>query len=207
MRLVTPGALAVVMLATLTLVPLRAGTVVDPGAPFKGLAGQLLVASPTMGDPHFTRTVIYMVRHTDEGALGVVVNRPIVDVPLARLLRDLGLEPGRAEGTVRVHYGGPVEPARGVVLHTSDYSGPGTVRVTGGFALTTEPSIFNDIAAGGGPRRSLFVLGYAGWASGQLEAEIDAHAWVTAPADEALLFDADYGTKWERAMARQTIRL
>lgn len=199
--------LAALILAPVTLTLVSAGKAVGPLAQFRSLAGQLLVASPRMEDPRFTRTVIYMVRHTGQGALGVIVNRPMAEVPLARVLRDLGLAPGEVQGDVRVHYGGPVERARGLVLHTRDYAGAGTVSVKDGFSLTTEPSILRDIAGGAGPRRALFALGYAGWGPGQLDAEIDAGAWVTAPADEALLFDGDDRTKWERAMARQTIRL
>ncbi len=172
-----------------------------------GLAGQLLVARADMTDPRFARAVIYLVSHDSRGAMGLVVNRPVVEVPLARVLQELGLDTTGVAGNVRVHYGGPVERARGFVLHTADYAGPGTLRVDGAIALSWEPDIFRAIAAGRGPVRRLFALGYAGWGPGQLEAEINAGAWVTVPADEALVFDDDSAGKWERATSRQTIKL
>ncbi len=180
---------------------------VERVVPGQSLAGQLLVATAGLNDPRFSHTVVYMVSHGVDGAMGVVVNRPMVEVPLARLLADLGMPSEGVTGDVRVHYGGPVDRARGVVLHTADYSGKGTVRVTDTVALTPDPGIVRDIALGAGPRRGLFLLGYAGWAPGQLEAEIDAGAWITVSADEGLLFDSDYRSKWDRAMARRAIRL
>jgi putative transcriptional regulator len=123
------------------------------------------------------------------------------------LLRRFGLDPRQAaEGQVRVHYGGPVQRQRAFVLHTPDYSAEGTVRA-GALALTTDPGILSAMAAGTGPRRALFAVGHAGWAPGQLEREIEEGYWFTAPADDALVFDADHATKWERATARRRITL
>jgi putative transcriptional regulator len=153
------------------------------------------------------RTVIYMVHHDAGGAMGLVVNRPLGDTPLAALLEGLGIEGNGVKGGVRLHYGGPVEPRRGLVLHTSDYASEGTRVVGGGIAITVGTAILRAIGAGTGPRRSLVALGYAGWAPGQLEGEIAAGAWVVVPADEGLVFDQDYEKKWDRAMARRTIQL
>ncbi len=171
------------------------------------LTGQLLLATPQILDPRFMRTVIYMVRHDGGGAMGLVLNRPMVEIPLARVLEQLGIESKDASGTVRTHYGGPVDRTRSFVLHTDDYVGSSTLRVTGGVAMTWQPEIWRAIAAGTGPRRSLFVLGHSGWAPGQLEAEMSAGHWVAVPADEALVFDDDYDGKWPRAMARRAIKL
>ncbi len=201
---------AVVATALLALAPMicaGASQAAEQGAPAPSLAGRLLVATPGMSDPRFVGTVIYMVRQGDNGALGLVVNRPLAEVPLAKLLTELGLDAAGATGSIRIHYGGPVEQARGLVLHTTDYVGQSTVPVKGSMALTSEPEVLQALAAGRGPRRSLFSLGYAGWAPGQLEAEIDAGAWVTVPADEALVFDDDYAGKWRRAISRRGVDL
>jgi putative transcriptional regulator len=183
----------------------RGPTAVNPKA--DSTTGQFLVATTELRDPRFVRTVVYMVQHDTRGAMGLVVNRPLGDVPLAVLLDRLGMNGDTASGDMRVHYGGPVEPTRGFVLHTTDYTSQGTQVVHDGIAITSQAEIFRAISAGKGPRRSLFALGYAGWAAGQLEGEIAAGAWVVVPADEALVFDQDYQRKWERAMARRSITL
>ena len=175
-----------------------------------GLAGQFLVATDTLRDPRFARTVIYMVRHDASGAMGLVVNRPVRDMPLAPLLRQFGLDDRGATGSVRAHYGGPVEIGQGFMLHSAEYATQGTERVAGDIALTPTPGVLSalgDLARGAGPRKSLFAVGYAGWAPGQLEGEIERGAWITVPADEALLFDEDPARKWDRAMARRRITI
>jgi len=173
-----------------------------------GLAGQLLVATPELEGPTFTRTVIYMVRHDARtGAMGLIVNRPLGEVPMAVLLRQSGLPDEGAKGSVRLHMGGPVEATRIFVLHTDDYAGPDTVKVGSGVAITSDASILKSIAEGKGPRRARFTLGYAGWAPGQLEAEMKAGYWIVVPSDDAILFDDAYETKWDRAMARRRINL
>jgi putative transcriptional regulator len=171
------------------------------------LTGRLLVATDRVDDPRFVRTVIYLVRHDESGAMGLVVNRPMGEVPLSRLLADLGLDAAGVSGEVRVHYGGPVDPARGLVLHSDDYRGVGTVVLRDSVALTAQSGIFRDMAAGRGPSRSLFALGHAGWAPGQLEAELAAGAWVAVRADAGLVFDPDHEEKWRRAMARRGVDL
>jgi putative transcriptional regulator len=172
------------------------------------LAGQLLVATSELEDPRFSRTVIYMVRHDARtGAMGLVVNRQLGEVPMAVLLKQSGLPSAGAKGSVRLHVGGPVEATRIVVLHTDDYAGPDTVKVANGIAVTAEPSILQSIAEGKGPRRARFTLGYAGWAPGQLEAEMEAGYWIVVPTDDAIVFDDAYETKWNRAMARRRISL
>jgi putative transcriptional regulator len=171
------------------------------------LAGQLLVATDELKDPRFVRTVIYMVHHDRGGAMGIVVNRPIGNTSLAALLEGLGIEGNGAKGGIRLHYGGPVEPRRGFVLHTTDYASESTRVVKDGIALTVGAEILRTLGTGTGPRLSLVAFGYAGWAPGQLESEIAAGAWVVVQSDEALIFDQDYEKKWDRAMARRTIQL
>jgi putative transcriptional regulator len=178
-----------------------------PAAQSASLAGRFLVATDELNDPRFVRTVVYMIQHDGGGAMGLIVNRPIGDASLSILLDRLGMDGKGAQGDIRVHYGGPVESARGFILHTTDYKLESSQVVQDGIAVTSEPEILRAIAAGGGPRRRLFALGYAGWSSGQLEAEIKAGAWEIVPADEALIFDENYEKKWERAMARRTINL
>ena len=210
--------MARVLVLTLSAVALGALAVLAPPRPLraaggplaqeeKSLTGQFLVATEALGDPRFARTVIYMIRHDGSGAMGLIVNRPVGDLPLAPLLRQFGLDDRGVGSTIRAHYGGPVESGRGFVLHTAEYATEGTERVAGDVALTSRPGVLGDIAHGAGPRRFLFALGYAGWAAGQLENEIDVGAWITVPADSALLFDADDAHKWERATARRRLTI
>ena len=196
--------------ALLLAVALVAAASADPRADPPGrrsLAGRLLVATDTMRDPRFARTVIYIVRHTDTGAFGLVVNLPLAEVPFERALRPFGLEAPSGSGDVRVHYGGPVDERRGFVLHTPDWTGEGTTVVDGGFALTEDPKVLQAMARGDGPRRALFFLGYAGWAPGQLDAELATGAWAIAHADERLVFDEDPKQKWIEAMTRRILDL
>jgi putative transcriptional regulator len=199
----------VIALCAAALTPLGVTPIASsqPRAVTGSLAGQLLVATPEMPDPRFARTVIYMVRHDQNGAQGFVVNRPLGEVPLSELLQQMRMPSEGVQGAVRLHSGGPVEGLRMFVLHTAEYTGEGTKLIKDGIALTDEPAILGAIAQGKGPRRVLFALGYAGWAPGQLETEIKAGGWVRAPASEALVFDTDSDGKWDRAMARRKIDL
>jgi putative transcriptional regulator len=173
----------------------------------RSLAGRLLVATDVLRDPRFARTVIYVVRHNADGAFGLVVNLPLTDVPYDRALRPFGLEVPAESGDVRVHYGGPVEERRGFVLHTPDWKGEGTTVVDDHFALTEDPKVLQAMAKGAGPRRALFMLGYAGWAPGQLDAEMKTGAWGVAPADQRLVFEEDAKQKWIEAMSRRVLDL
>lgn len=183
------------------------GNAVPVIAQSTGLAGQFLVATDELRDPRFVRTVVYMVRHDAGGAMGLIVNRPLGDASVSDLLQRLGLNGKGVAGEILVHYGGPVDAGRGFILNTADYKIESTHVIKGGIAITVQPEILQAIGAGTGPRRSLFALGYAGWSAGQLEGEIKAGAWITVPADEALVFDENYESKWKRAMARRTIQL
>jgi putative transcriptional regulator len=166
------------------------------------LTGHLLIAMPNMPDPRFSRAVIYVCAHTDEGAMGLVVNRLFDAISFPDLLEQLGIEAGASARGRPVHFGGPVEPARGFVLHSADFVRDGTLLVDDEVAVTATVDILRAIAEGTGPRRSLLALGYAGWGPGQLDAEIQANGWLHVMADHSLLFEGDVETKWERAIAK-----
>jgi len=171
------------------------------------LAGKLLVAAPGMNDPRFAHTVIYVVQHDANGAMGLIVNQSFKEVPVASVLDQLGLEHEAVTGSLRIHYGGPVGPGNVFILHTTDYRGRGT-KVTGeGVALTASPDVLRAIGSGKGPRRALLIVGYSGWGPGQLERELQVGGWVVVSSDAALVFDDDYATKWERALARREFEL
>jgi len=168
------------------------------------LTGQLLIASPTMGDPRFLQTVILMVRHDRNGALGIVINRPIGDRPLARLLEALGENDPGVAGTVRIFAGGPVQPDIGFVLHSTDYHRSDSLDIDGHVAMTSSREILRDIGNQRGPNKSLIAFGYAGWAPGQLEGELAHGFWYTTPQDANLVFDDDRDDVWDHAMKRRT---
>jgi putative transcriptional regulator len=197
--------LAIVMYASVgTDAPRHAQGEADAGS----LAGQLLVAAPDLEDPNFRETVVYLVQHDQTGAMGLVLNRVLGTGPLDKMLEGLGLEAeGDGHVDIQVHYGGPVESGQGFILHTPDYHAADTVVLSDLAALTLTPDILRDIAAGKGPKRSLFALGYAGWGPHQLEDELTAGAWVVVAPDEALLFDEQADTKWQRAFDRRGIDL
>ncbi len=171
------------------------------------LAGKILVSSEAMGDPRFDRTIIYMIEHDASGAMGLVVNVRIADVPLAELLPRLGLEDKDTPGQIGVFYGGPVAPGRTFVLHSTEVLPEGSIRVDSAVALTTHLEVLRTIARGEGPRHSLLVLGYAGWAPGQLEGELARGAWFVIPGDTALIFADDPAQSWARAIARRSLDL
>jgi putative transcriptional regulator len=161
------------------------------------LTGQLLIAMPAMGDPRFAQSVIYLCAHTAEGAMGLVLNRPLKDPSF-----EAPLPPARR---IRLYAGGPVDDARGFVLHTTDWTGEGSLCVNEGLALTASLDVLKAIAEGGGPREGILALGYAGWGPGQLDAEIQQNAWLSVPADEAIVFGGDHDTKWRRALGKLNI--
>lgn len=165
------------------------------------VGGQLLVAAPTMPDPRFARTVIYMVDHTADGAFGLIINRPLGVGPLDKLIKGFGIDPGKAEGDVVLHYGGPVDSTGLFVLHSSEWRAPDAPPPAGPIAMTADTGIFRAIAEGGGPMLRLVLVGYAGWGPGQLEQEVAREDWLTAPAEPGFVFDDDVATKWERAFA------
>jgi len=172
------------------------------------LTGQLLVAMPQMMDPRFARSVVYVCAHSgNDGAMGLVINKLLPSVTMDELLSHLKLEPSQLNRSRPVHFGGPVEPGRGFVLHSADYREEATLIVGEDFAMTATLDILRAIGKGEGPRRNLFALGYAGWAPGQLDAEMQANGWLSVPADTDLVFDSDSDAKWRRALAKLGIDL
>ena len=171
------------------------------------LAGQLLIAAPTIGDPRFAHTVILMVRHDKEGALGIVINRLVGERSIAALLEATGHDDADVAGIVRVFADGPVQPELGFVVHSAEYRRAETVDVDGRVAMTASRQVLLDIGHSQGPEKSLFALGYAGWGPGQLEGELARHNWFTTPEEPKLVFDDDRDNLWEDAMARRTREL
>ncbi len=168
------------------------------------LAGQILIAMPSMSDPRFARTVIYVCAHNADGAMGLVLNRLISSITFKDLLDELKVEEPACDEAAgpAIHFGGPVETGRGFVLHSADYVGPDSMPLTGTFALTATVDILKAIAAGQGPQQHLLALGYAGWGPGQLDGELQENAWLSVEADPDLVFDGELDDKWERALAK-----
>jgi len=183
------------------------GTIAPPNpamsADGDSLAGQLLVASPEIGDPRFAHAVILVLRHEHSGAIGIVINRPIEERTFAALLKAIGDDVTDAEGSVMLFAGGPVESERGIVVHSTDYHRDGTRDVAPGIAMTSSRDIIRDIAHKKGPEKSMIAFGYAGWGPGQLESEMAQKSWFIAPADPALIFDDDRSAVWHDAMVRR----
>ena len=169
------------------------------------LTGQLLVATPGMRDPRFVESVIYIVKHGAEGAFGLVINRPLAKGPVEDLLKGFDLDTGGAKGEIIIHYGGPVSPGAGFVLHSDDVLVEESARVANGIAMTSDPKLIEAMAQGKGPRQSLFIMGYAGWAPGQLEGELKAGSWYVVSGDKALIFGNDADRKWQQAMDKRKI--
>jgi putative transcriptional regulator len=166
------------------------------------LTGQLLVAMPQMLDERFVKTVIYMCAHTEDGAMGLVVNKILEDIDFPDLLDQLDLNPAAGGTDIRVHFGGPVESGRGFVLHSSDYQQDATMVIDEQIALTATTDILRDIAEGDGPQSSLLALGYAGWGPGQLDSEIQANGWLSVDADPGLIFGNEPDKIWQGALAK-----
>jgi putative transcriptional regulator len=165
------------------------------------LAGQILIAMPGLADSRFDRSVILICAHSDDGAMGLIVNKPLDDLAFRELLDQLSI-PAAPEGRdIRVHMGGPVERGRGFVLHSGEWrAGQATQPVPGGYGMTATIDILEALARGGGPKQALLALGYSGWGPGQLEAEIARNDWLTAAVPEGLVFDADDRAKWTTAL-------
>ncbi len=176
----------------------------DLGGP-DWLTGQLLVAMPAMQDQRFVQSVIFICAHSAEGAMGVVLNRPVKTPGFAQLLQQLGVEPAPPKREIRVGSGGPVEDSRGFVLHSADWMSEGSMAVNEQYVLTANLDVLQALAQGGGPSQARLLLGYAGWDEGQLDEEIRQNAWLSVPADEGLVYDAAYLTKWQRALAKLRI--
>jgi len=168
------------------------------------LTGQILLALPGIGDPRFERAVIAMCAHDEHGALGIGIGQTVSGLGLHELLEQFEIDPGQAPDAP-VHFGGPVEPRRGFVLHSPDWGGQDTVDVAGRWALSGTIDVLRAIAEGKGPAHWLVALGYAGWGEGQLDEEMTRHGWFNVPGATDLLYDVDVFKRWEQGFSREGI--
>lgn len=173
------------------------------------LEGQLLVAMPLMTDKRFAKSVIYMLAHSHEGAMGLIINQQAPNLNFRELMKQLKISVAEDDEVVpesneiRVHMGGPVDTQRGFVLHSPDYcSQDSTLSIDKSMSLTATVDILKAMAGGRGPSRAILALGYAGWSAGQLESEIHANGWLHCPADPELVFHPNLDSKYDRALSR-----
>jgi putative transcriptional regulator len=160
------------------------------------LTNHFLIAMPGLKDPNFSRTVTYVCEHTEHGAMGIVINRPM-DIRLGEVLEQLDIKP-RADGVadLPIYLGGPVQTDRGFVIHTGPVEYDSTLAITPNLRVTTSRDVLEAIADGRGPAQRLIALGYAGWGAGQLEEELSANAWLSGPAADDILFSRSPGERW-----------
>ncbi len=166
------------------------------------LVGQLIIAMPKMSDPRFSKTVIYMCAHNSEGAMGLIINKLVDELTFSDLLKQLEIEPGSPKTPLGVFLGGPVEQARGFVLHSAEYIQDTTLRVSNTVGSTATIDVLRDIAQGYGPKYKILTLGYTGWGPGQLDSEIMENGWLHVEADDALVFGDKLTDKWEMAIKK-----
>ncbi len=174
--------------------------ILDVSASTGYLTGQLLVATPVLSTGCFQKSVVYIFKHNDEGAMGIIINQPLELINYSALLEGMDLPKEATDRELPVYFGGPVERARGFVLHSNDYNRPAvTLARNGDLAVTASSTILTDIMNGKGPKNAVLCVGYAGWTAGQLEAEIEANSWITVPATHQLVFSTDDELKWATA--------
>lgn len=163
------------------------------------LEGQLLVATPQVKGDMFAQSVIYLFVHNEEGAMGLVLNKPLDQIQTSEVLEQLGIETAAQIAALPVLHGGPVEEQRGFLLHSGDYTSDTSLRAENGLSVTASAAILKAIAEGKGPRQRLLLLGYAGWGGGQLEAEMEQNSWISVPATPELVFHAQSDELWALA--------
>jgi len=164
------------------------------------LEGNLLVATPLLNDSCFEKAVIYVCAHNETGAMGILVNHTLADIKCNDILNQVGINSPEIDfSNYPVYFGGPVESAKGFILHTSDYYGINTQILHANVSLTSTIDILKDIAEGKGPSKQILALGCAGWEAGQLEKEIKENSWITIPASEDIVFDTNNINKWQEA--------
>lgn len=169
------------------------------------LVDKILIAMPSLKDPRFERSIVYMCVHSDEGAMGLILNKAIGDLSFSDLIEQLSIEPSTRgiAPSIDVQFGGPCEMGRGFVLHSSDYDGDeSTVSVSDTLSLTGSIDILRDIAAHRGPEHAILALGYAGWSAGQLESEFRRNDWLCCDADDDLIFSESHSSKWSDALRK-----
>ena len=186
----------------------RSGSTPSGSADHSNLTGKILIAMPGMADPRFERSVVLICAHTDEGAMGLVLNRPLPEIDFGDLLEQLGISTDASARRIEVRFGGPVEPGRGFVLHNVPEHGDdpeGRLRIGRTLAMTTTRDILEDLANGQGPDSAVLALGYAGWGPGQLEDEMLQNGWLTGDGADELIFSAAHSDKWQAALRAQGI--
>jgi putative transcriptional regulator len=160
------------------------------------LTNHFLIAMPGLKDPNFSRTVTYLCEHTEHGAMGIVINRPM-EIRLGEVLDQLDIEPAAAGvADSQIYLGGPVQTDRGFVIHSGPKEYDSTLAISPDIRVTTSRDVLEAIAIGQGPERRLIALGYAGWGGGQLEEELSANAWLSGPADADIIFSRSPGERW-----------
>ena len=166
------------------------------------LDGKLLIAMPGIGDARFEKAVVFMCAHSSDGAMGLIINKPMAGLKSKELLKQLDIVVEASQPSIEVHFGGPVEHGRGFVLHSPDYNiGDSTMNICDTFGMTATIEVLRDLAQGTGPAESLLALGYAGWGPGQLEEEIQANGWLICDASFKLVFSDLEDDKWDAALA------
>jgi putative transcriptional regulator len=201
------------MISLIVVALMSAGAAAQEAAPpsAASLKGKFLVADPGMPDPRFAGTVIFMIAHSSEGAVGIVVNRPGARRPVADLMRAFGLPAPEREKEpapeIDLFWGGPVEGDRVLVVHSDEFKTDSTAAIAPGVALSMPKDVLANIAEGRGPKRLLLAVGYAGWSPGQLERELEQKGWAVIGAGADFLFGSDHAGKWEQAWRMRTQEL
>lgn len=173
--------------------------IIDASAQNGYLAGQLLVATPVIDSGPFQKSVIYVFTHGADGAMGLIINQPLELVNYSSLLEGMNLPADISAREIPVYFGGPVERARGFVIHSTDYYRDFSLARSNELAVTASSAILGDIVSGSGPKNAALIVGYAGWSAGQLESEIEQNSWISVPATEKLMFGTDNDLKWATA--------
>jgi len=167
------------------------------------LVGQLLLAMPSMSDTRFEKAVIFMCAHDEQGAMGLVINHTLPDVTFKNLLKQVGITSDiRVNISDPVMSGGPVESSRGFLLHTNEFTQEDTIKINDALSVTGTIDALKEVAKGNGPEDMLFILGYAGWAAGQLEQEIQDNAWLVSEPDPSIIFNDNHNNKWVSAVGK-----
>jgi putative transcriptional regulator len=192
---------AVAITASATVLHAALPTSPDISGP-TSFTGQLLIATSALQGSTFEHAVILIAQHSKDGALGIVINRPLDERPIASVLEALGSDTRGVKDNVRIFLGGPVSPEVAFVVHNADYHLSDTIDIDGRVALTPATEVLRDIGLGKGPVKSLIVFGYAGWGASQLDGEVGRGDWLSVPEDPSLVFDDDRTKVWTDAMAR-----
>lgn len=172
----------------------------------KYLTGKILIAMPSLPDPRFSKAIVLICGHDDNGAMGLIINRPLLSLTFNELLQNLKIESHSDYNFLKLYFGGPVEMGRGFVLHSPDYRHESTLSISPLVQLTATSDILRAIVNGEGPRKALLSLGYSGWGSGQLEKEIVANGWLVSDLDDSILFDVDVDQRWGKSLINCGIR-